>query len=221
MNQETILISFVSILLFLIASPVLGCDVSHYCIVNETENITIRVLNETSIPVGDPIIDANCTIDIYLDNILITQGASMNYTSNGRYSYPLNNSEINETGVYDYYISVSKDSFFNSVSGSYEIVNETPLTSLSFISNSTNTTNNYIANSTSSLYSNIWSTTIRTLTDYKIVDIARAVWDETINTIRTITGTGASPRDRSWDIPATTTPENDRGSWDTEGVGVW
>ena len=187
MQEELVIIGSFIVLIAVLLIPSLGCDVSNYCTINQADNITVKVYNMTS---GELLTDANCTISIYRGNINITQGISMTNNDDGLYYHTLSGTEIDTSGVYDYYLNVSKETYHSFISGRYEIVNNLPI-DISIDSN--NTIHKIEANITTSdseLYDNIWSYTTRTLTqvvDVNYATIAAYVWNYTTRNIASVT----------------------------------
>lgn len=149
-------------LMYYLIVPGLACDVNNYCVINQPENITIRVFNYTS---GSLVTDGNCSIDIYHGADLVTNEATMTYDNSGIYFYTLNGEEINQTGLYTYYINVTKDTYYDFKSGSYEIANYTLLTKLDTVP------------------FDVWTYTTRTITDFG--NLVQAIWSYTS---RVVTG---------------------------------
>lgn len=150
------------------------CDVSDKYLLNSTENLTVRAVFANNTPV----LGASALIDIYKEGVPLIMQDSLIDDSNGFYHYELNDSLINETGIYTYYINISSGSFYDFPTGVYEIVPELPDTQLSNITA-------LINNATSPLYGNIWNYTDRTLTidpiNYETV--AQYVWNHTMRTL--------------------------------------
>ena len=164
------------VLAIIVFSPVMGCDVQNFCRINESENITITVYNQTS---GDIVPDAQCSISIYHNATKITDGETMNYTSDGIYSYSLSNSEINDTGIYNFNINVTKDNYHDFQSGRYEIVLDYPTAKIDAIYGNVTGTN-------STLLNNIWGFYSRALSTIGENNIAQKVWDATIVGLKVI-----------------------------------
>jgi len=155
--------------------PVLAvCDVSDKCLINSAENLTVRAVYSNNTPV----LGAIAMIDIYKGGVPLIMQYPLIDDSNGFYHHELDDSLINETGVYHYYINISSGTFYDFPTGSYEIVQELPDTQLTNITVQIN-------NSTSPLYGNIWNYTNRTLTidpvNYETV--AQYVWNHTVRTL--------------------------------------
>lgn len=145
--------------------PVLGCDVDNFCTINEADNVTISVFNSTN---GAMITGASNFIDIWRGETQITTQNAFTELSNGRYYYELSGDEINTTGKYSYNINVTYAGFGYIQAGKYQIVDNTPLSTVAQINITTTNIDSMMTNSTSSFFDYItnavWTFINRTLT---------------------------------------------------------
>lgn len=194
------------ILILLLLVPCLAyCSTDNECTINTNSNLTLFVLNYTN---NDIVSGLDCRTSIwYSNNSLITLNNNMTELSNGFYTYGITG---NETAYQDKYRVLYNCTYGTSYSyqyDSYEIVeaslyetidliNTTVVNNNNYLSeiNTTSWNNtglitsliNYVTNTTSALYYNVWSYFNRTLSEGVIIsesdknDIATKTWNSTI-----------------------------------------
>lgn len=206
------------VFMILIFIPSLAdCDINNFCLINQSENLTLRVWNETG---RNYLTSYDAYIDIYSEGLSIVSNDTMSVTAEGEAWYELVDSGINSTGIYDYYLYAFYDDTAEISSGSYEVVEFLPNSVLDYV-------NVTITNSTSNLYQNIWYYPNRTLTDTVEVDyelIGLYVWNTTIRTLSSLGLTQVA--DAVWNyavksidiIPIQTTTEDRYGVSTTDYI---
>jgi hypothetical protein len=150
--------------------PVLAyCDNYQVCDVNSTGNLTLSIVNDTS---GTLIQGCNCTTLIYTTGYSLLMSTNMTDTATGYYTTSLDTVSTNETGVHPVTYSCECPEKNCTITSSYEVIPARIL--------------DYITNSTSPLYTNMWGFDSRTLSLDGIISIAQGVWDSMITGLREV-----------------------------------
>lgn len=107
----------VPFLVFLLTSALGTCDVNNFCRINENENITYKVWNETG---RSYLTTFDSYIDIFKGSVQIIDNATLTLAGDTAY-FTLSGNTTDTEGIYIYYITSFYGDSSSHESGTYEI----------------------------------------------------------------------------------------------------